>query len=75
MYRNVYEDKYGKLIVRERSYTLTLFNTQYRESESLPVPAERMRPRHTKDRLSEFVEEYVTEHPGSDLLEQLTKTA
>jgi hypothetical protein len=75
MYKTVYQDKYGRLIVRERSYTLTLFNTEYHESDPLPVPIERMRPAHSNDRLSEFVEEYVAEHPNSDLLARLTKTA
>jgi hypothetical protein len=75
MYKTVYQDKYGRLIVRERSYTLTLFDTEYRESDPLPVPFERMRPAHSNDRLSEFVEEYVAEHPNSDLLARLTKTA
>ena len=75
MYKTVYQDKYGKLIVRERSYTLTLFDTEYRESDQLPVPVERIRPTQTKDRLTEFVEDYVSEHPNSDLLARLTKTA
>ncbi len=75
MYKTVYQDKYGKLIVRERSYTLTLFSTEYRESDPLPVPAERMRPAQAQDRLSQFVHEYVAEHPDSDLLLRLTRTA
>jgi len=75
MYKTVYQDKYGKLIVRERSYTLTLFDTEYRESDQLPVSIERIRPAQTKDRLTEFVEDYVSEHPHSDLLARLTKTA
>jgi hypothetical protein len=75
MYKTVYQDQYGKLIVRERSYTLTLFDTQYRESDQLPVSIERIRPKQTKDRLTEFVEDYVSEHPNSDLLARLTKTA
>ena len=75
MYKTVYQDQYGKLIVRERSYTLTLFDTEYRESDQLPVPVERIRPAQSNDRLTEFVEDYVAEHPNSDLRARLTKTA
>lgn len=75
MYKTVYQDKYGRLIVRERSYTFTLFETEYHESDPLPVPIERIRPAQSNDRLTEFVEEYVAEHPDSDLLARLTKTA
>ena len=74
MYKTVYQDQYGRLIVRERSYTLTLFENEYRESDPLPVPIERMRPAQSEDHLSEFVEDYVADHPNSDLLERLTRT-
>ncbi len=75
MYRNVYQDKYGTLIVRERSYTLTLFEEDYTESDAVPIPIERIKPGRTSDRLSNFVQDYVLNHPTTDLVARLAKTA
>jgi hypothetical protein len=75
MYKTVYQDKYGKLIVRERSYTLTVFESEYQESDPIPVPIERIRPARAQDRLSRFVRDYMEEHPNTDLLNRLTRGA
>ena len=75
MYKTVYQEKYGRLTVRERSYTLTLYDGDYQESDPIPVPMERISPARTSDRLSEFVREFIGEHPNTDLVSRLTKTA
>jgi hypothetical protein len=43
MYETVYQEKYGRLTVRERSYTLALYDEDYRESDPIPIPMERIR--------------------------------
>jgi hypothetical protein len=73
MYKTVYQEKYGRLTVRERSYTLTLYDGDYQESDPIPIPAERIH--WASDRLSEFVRDFIAEHPKTDLVNRLTKTA
>jgi len=73
MYKTVYQERYGRLTVRERSYTLTLYDGDYQESDPIPIPVERIR--WASDRLSEFVRGFVAEHPKTDLVNRLTKTA
>ena len=73
MYKTVYQEKYGRLTVRERSYTLTLSDGDYQESDPIPIPMERIR--WASDRLSEFVRDFIAEHPKTDLVNRLTKTA
>jgi hypothetical protein len=75
MYKTVYQETYGRLTVRERSYTLALDGEDYRESDPIPVPMERISPARRSDRLSEFVRDFVAEHPNTDLVNRLTKTA
>ncbi len=75
MYKTVYRASYGKLTVRERSYTLTLNEPKYRESDSVPVPAERIQPRRAGDPLPTFVQQYVSEHPKTDLVDRLVKAS
>ena len=74
MYKTVYREKYGKLTIRERSYTFSLDEANYRESDDIPVPVERIRPAQA-GQLSTFVRHYVADHPKTDLLDRLTKTA
>jgi hypothetical protein len=73
MYKTVYQEKFGRLTVRERSYTLTLYDEDYLESDPIPVPMERISPARECDRLSEFVRDFVAGHPNTDLVNRLTK--
>ena len=75
MYKTVYKEKYGKLTVRERSYTLALNDEDYREADEIPVPIERIQPAKADARLSEFVRHYLDDHPETDLVDKLTKAA
>jgi hypothetical protein len=70
MYKTVYQEKYGRLTVRERSYTLTLYDEDYQESDPIPIPMERIR--RASDRLSEFVRDFVAEHLNTDMVNRLT---
>ena len=70
MYKTVYEEKCGRLTVRERSYTLTLYDGDYHESDPIPIPMERIR--WASDRLSAFVRDFVAEHPNTDMVNRLT---